>query len=316
MPRLPAPDHSHYDLLTPEKRRFVDEYLLDFNARGAAIRAGYSHVAKGWQLANDPAVMEAIQERREEVAQQRYGNGSEFVLNKLWDIATADPRELVEIRRVPCRFCHGTNGQYQFTRTEYDRLFKAHDYGRRELPFDAMWPHGKADFAYYNAGKAKLPFDPQGGDGYTTRRDPNPDCSECHGDGLMRQYVADTRKLSPQARQLYRGAKFTAHGTEVVMASQDEARNMLARHHNVGVERKQLLVSHIDPRQLSDEDLIRAEAEIETMLTELRVSRADGEMEARVTRQRTIATRRVRQVTAAKMRAVRNGQTMIPRPRG
>ena len=43
-PRLPAPEFGHYDMLLPMQRVFVDEYLTDLNARGAALRAGYARL--------------------------------------------------------------------------------------------------------------------------------------------------------------------------------------------------------------------------------------------------------------------------------
>ena len=57
--------------LTKKKQRFVDEYLVDFNATQAAIRTGYSAKtahAIGWQLKNKPDIAEAIDQRIEDVA--------------------------------------------------------------------------------------------------------------------------------------------------------------------------------------------------------------------------------------------------------
>lgn len=49
--------------LTPKQARFVEEYLIDLNAKDAAIRAGYSEKAakqKGYALLQMPAVQEAV----------------------------------------------------------------------------------------------------------------------------------------------------------------------------------------------------------------------------------------------------------------
>ncbi len=51
--------------LTPMQTRFVDEYLIDLNAKEAAIRAGYSKkTAKqlGYKTLQVPAVQEAVTE--------------------------------------------------------------------------------------------------------------------------------------------------------------------------------------------------------------------------------------------------------------
>ncbi|MBO0739540.1 MAG: terminase small subunit [Alphaproteobacteria bacterium] len=254
-----------YGRLGDKQRLFVEEYLIDLNARAAAIRSGYAPNSSGHIFQQ---CREAIEERRAELDRERQDqhSGARFVLGKLWDVATADPRELVEIRRVPCRYCHGTNGQYQFTKTEMDRLLKAYEYGLSDRPLEALWPRGGAEQAAYTAGRNQIPFDPQGGDDYTSDREPNPDCAECGGRGIVLHFVADTRRLSHQARQLYRGVKYDPRGKyEVVMANQDAAATMLARHYNVGVERKELLVRTLDPNELSDEELHQAIAELEAL---------------------------------------------------
>jgi phage terminase small subunit len=258
---------GHYRLLSPEQQRFVDEYLLDLNGAAAALRAGYRNFHSAYNLLNDPEIQEAIKERREFMGMRDTKTGAEFIINKLWDTATADARELIEIHRVPCRYCWGVNGQYQWTKTEMDRLVKAYEYGVAKNPFDALWPRGSADQAAYVAGEKGLPFDlALGGDGYTTNRDPNPTCTECGGVGLVLHFIGDTRKLSQQARQLYRGVRVGPKGgIEILMANQDTALGMLAKHYNVAIERKELLVRSVDPRKLSDDELLKAVSDLETI---------------------------------------------------
>jgi hypothetical protein len=271
MARRPRPRHGYYAKLTAREQRFVDEYLIDLNAYAAARRAGLS-ADNIHHLLNRGDVQAAIRERRELLEGERSNqfSAARFVLNKLWDITTADPRELVEVRRVPCRYCWGINGQYQFTNTEMDRIVKAYEYGRAGHPYDALWPRGAAESASYTAGKNNLSFDRQGGEGYTTNRDPNAACSECGGSGVTLHFIADTRKLGPQARQLYRGIKFGRNGEiiEVLMADQDHARAMLAKHFGVAVERKQIALRIMDPKKLSDDELTQAIAELEILIEE------------------------------------------------
>ena len=280
------PMHGYYAKLTAKKQRFVDEYLIDLNAYAAARRAGLSAV-NIYHLLNRGDVQAAIRERRELLDGERShrSTAARFLLNKLWDIATADPRELVEVRRVPCRYCWGINGQYQFTNTEMDRLVKAHEYGRAGHPFNTLWPRGAAESASYTAGKNNLSFDPQGGEGYTINRDPNAACSECAGWGVTLHFISDTRKLGPRARQLYRGIKFGRNGQiiEVLMADQDHAHAMLAKHFGVAVERKQIEFGILDPKKLSDDELTRAIAELE-MLIEEQQQISQHTMSSRLTR--------------------------------
>ena len=68
--------------------------------------------------------------------------------------------------------------------------------------------------------------------------------------------VADTRNLSPCARALYRGAKATKEGIEILIANQDAARGTLAKHYGIAVARKRIIVRKLDPDELSDEELV------------------------------------------------------------
>lgn len=58
-----------YKDLTPKQQRFVDEYIVDLNAKRAAIRAGYSEKTaevQGCRLLSYAKVQEAVRERTEE----------------------------------------------------------------------------------------------------------------------------------------------------------------------------------------------------------------------------------------------------------
>lgn len=48
--------------LNPKQQRFVEEYIIDLNATGAAGRAGYKDPAFGRQLLTQTNVSESIQE--------------------------------------------------------------------------------------------------------------------------------------------------------------------------------------------------------------------------------------------------------------
>ncbi len=119
---------------------------------------------------------------------------------KRWvDIASADLNDVVAVRRVNCRHCHGVNHAYQWTAREYfDTCAKSMTKGD-PLP------------------------DMEGGDGWRKNREPHPDCPECDGDGEESVYIADTRKLTGAARLLYAGVKQTRYGPEVQVHSQAEA---------------------------------------------------------------------------------------------
>lgn len=52
--------------MTPKQKQFVNEYLIDFNATQAAIRAGYSESTAGsigWENLQKPEISEEIKRR-------------------------------------------------------------------------------------------------------------------------------------------------------------------------------------------------------------------------------------------------------------
>lgn len=97
--------------LEPRQQLFVDEYIIDFNATQAAIRAGYSEISArqmGSENLSKPyikkAIDQAIADRR-----KRLRIDADTVLWKWWQIANADYNELSSVRRTACGFCHGDN---------------------------------------------------------------------------------------------------------------------------------------------------------------------------------------------------------------
>lgn len=60
-------------VLTDQQQRFVDEYLVDYNATQAALRAGYSPKTanqQGARLLANVGVKQAIRERNEQVSKK------------------------------------------------------------------------------------------------------------------------------------------------------------------------------------------------------------------------------------------------------
>jgi phage terminase small subunit len=77
--------------LTNKQKAFIDEYLVDFNATQAAIRAGYSEKSAysiGWENLRKPEIIEAIREK---------AMSAEEVLMRLSDIARGDIADLMNI---------------------------------------------------------------------------------------------------------------------------------------------------------------------------------------------------------------------------
>ncbi|MGY8856218.1 MAG: terminase small subunit [Pseudomonadales bacterium] len=97
--------------LTTKQRLFVDEYIIDFNASKAALRAGYSEKTAysiGFENLKKPEIENAIDEAI--VARtKRMHITQDHVLGLWWQIANADYNELSSVRRVACGYCYGDN---------------------------------------------------------------------------------------------------------------------------------------------------------------------------------------------------------------
>lgn len=203
--------------LTDKQRRFVDEYLVDLNATQAAIRAGYSEDTArqiGSENLSKPDIADAIAEAMAERS-KRVQITADEVLRELKDIATTDANELVEHRIGCCRFCWGRDFRYQRTRNELERA-------------EAL--HAAENEKAIREGREATLFDTEGGDGYHARREPNPDCPECFGDGVGRPVFKDSARASAAARRLYAGVKVTKDGLEMKLHSKLDALDRLFKH--------------------------------------------------------------------------------------
>lgn len=193
-------------MLTNKQKRFAFEYCRDCNATKAAIRAGYSEKTAysiGSELLSKPEIDSAIEEHKEMVARVATLT-PEWILNQWMQIASADPRELIHTRVGCCRHCWGIDNKREWMEHEYATALN-----------EALT-------------SMLLPPAFEGGLGYSPTREPNPDCPKCKGEGISRTWLADSRKLSPQAARLLAGVKQTKDGIEIKMRDQEGALAKLA----------------------------------------------------------------------------------------
>lgn len=97
--------------LAPMMQLFALEYVIDFNGKEAAIRAGYKPNYAGQQahrLLNDERVLSAITDAIAE-RKKRLFITQDQVVTMWWQIANADYNELSSVRRVACGYCYGDN---------------------------------------------------------------------------------------------------------------------------------------------------------------------------------------------------------------
>lgn len=198
--------------LNDKQNAFCREYVVDFNATQAAIRAGYSPKTAGsigHDLLKKAEIQAQVQELRAASA-KRLDIEADDVLRMWWETATADPNELCQHRIGACRYCWGENHLFQWkTLREYQ---DAHD----------AWA------AKGEKTREREPS-PEGGFGYRRNTKPCETCPECCGDGVGYIVFTDTTRLSPQARLLYNGVKVSQSGTEILMADRQKAIEHVAR---------------------------------------------------------------------------------------
>lgn len=210
---------SAFDQLPEKQAFFVREYVIDFNGTRAAIRAGYSErsaASQAWELLIKPDIQLAIQELTSARIERLDIDADEVV--RAWEaIATANPNELSQFRRLCCRHCWGDSFGYQYTPGEFQKAKIRHEEKRAELFSKSGGKSDIGDFAGLD------------GDWYQKHRDPNPECPECFGEGVGETFLQDTRKLSPAALLRYDGVKEGRDGIEILTSSREKARENLAR---------------------------------------------------------------------------------------
>lgn len=101
--------------LTPKQIRFVDEYLVDFNATQAAIRAGYkaktAHVI-GAENLRKPKIAEEIARRQKDL-QKRTEVSQDRVVKELARIAFANIADYIHVETQTRTKDDGTEITYQ-----------------------------------------------------------------------------------------------------------------------------------------------------------------------------------------------------------
>ncbi len=206
------------DLRTDKQAAFVREYVKDWNATEAAIRAGYSeHKAQeqGSRLLSNVMVKAAIERRLTQIAAIAEVDAA-MVVRELLDVATADVRELVSVHRDCCRYCYGIDHRRQCTRGEYER-----------------------DLADAVAAGEPAP-ELAGGIGYNANREPHRECPECFGRGVESVIVTDTRKLTDKAAKLYAGAQQTKDGVKALGRDKNAALMALGRYLGIFKEKTEM----------------------------------------------------------------------------
>ena len=209
--------------LTLKQKLFADEYLVDLNGARAYRAAGYRGsdnvcAVEANKLLRNPKVAAYVEAAMAERS-KRTEITQDMVLDRWWQIATADPNDVIQFRRTCCRYCFGKNHEYQWI-----------DENEYLLELAAVRNANEAEKGKKKPGTAQpLPSD-AGGFGFVRSDPPHPKCPKCRGEGTPDVYAHDTRHLKGNARLLYAGVKITQSGFEMKVHDQMAALDKVARH--------------------------------------------------------------------------------------
>lgn len=215
---LVSPDDDHKldaNGLTSKQELFAQLWASCGN-QAAAYRKAFNvrpDTAPGtvWASASTMAAKPAVRARYDayrEKALEGTITSIREMLQHDYDLATADPNDLVQTLTHNCRHCHGDDFKYQW---KDDNEYIA-----------------ACDVAI-EAKVKTLPSD-EGGYGFNPLAEPNPACPHCYGGGIPHVVIRDTTKLEGKARALYKGAKVNRWGEiEILMHDQAAAKERVCR---------------------------------------------------------------------------------------
>ncbi len=240
MKKIPVKRAKEVPPLSMRTIAFVDHLLADpeRNATRACCLAGFSTKtasAHAAMLMKDPRVKNRIAEKTGEAC-KRLQLSADDVLRDIYNVATADVRNIISYHVGACRYCHGENFDYQYTIGEFKRALAQY-----------VIDHEKDD-------PAGLNFNMEGGIGFNATKRPNPACPECFGEGVGRTVISDTRTLTPTEQVLFAGVKETRHGIEVLTRSKDKAIELAARY--TGVVKNDVNIGNKDGKPFTTAGMI------------------------------------------------------------
>lgn len=168
--------------LTDQQEIFVREYLVDWNASAAAIRAGYSAKSAptfGWHLLQNPKVSNAVTTLASARARRMGIDGDELM--RLWVvIVNFDANEISQLRRICCPYCWGEGNRRQHTPSTLEEWKKKHD-KERALRLRISTADDIGEFPEYTD------------EWYSKLKPPKEGCPECSGEGAAREALPPWR---------------------------------------------------------------------------------------------------------------------------
>jgi len=209
--------------VSKQEENFLQYWVANYGAPAkAAQHAGYPAVIaarKAYNLLAQPRIQNRLAEIEREMMSATHIDAENLFREIVTqNLRLARARVPVQVWNPPCRYCYGTNHEYQRTHAEFERDFDAHISRPLKLNPKTQKPY-------------RVPlFDPKGGPGYDSSLPPHQDCPECHGDGDTQHpiiRVKDSRFFTAEERELFHGAEVTEKGVKTFWKDQAQARNFL-----------------------------------------------------------------------------------------
>jgi phage terminase small subunit len=164
------------------------------------------------ELRTDGEVMAEIELRLKAARDQSIRTVAD-VTNEFLRVAFADTGDIIQHRRLCCRYCHGVNHRYQWKDAgEFNAALQEAEQRNetRKRMRPPLPPLALPDF--------------EGGWGFAFNAPPHAGCPECRGEGKPDLFIADTTKLSAEQRRLIQSVKVGKDGSvEIKFRNQHES---------------------------------------------------------------------------------------------
>lgn len=183
-------------------------------------------------LASNVKVQQRVKDLQEKACEENEIT-VEKVLKRYWDIATANPNDIMQYRRECCRHCYGINHEYQWK--DEKEFFKAEEQQQQEI--DEAEENSKRKRGNHKPHNIK-PLSNEGGYGFDPLLSPHAKCPQCNGEGNERAFFHDTRHLKGGAQLLYAGVEVSKDGLKIKTHDQKAALDKVASW--LGMDKKTL----------------------------------------------------------------------------
>lgn len=217
MAALKNPRHEKFARVYAYGQPITEAYNLAFGrTEGNSQKAAAN---KACELMKRPEIAARVIEIRESLASKAQYTQDHLFKDAL-AMMTFDKRELMDIRHGACRYCYGDGHQYHWKEREFIQAVEKAERAGEPLP------------------------DIAGGFGFKRLAEPNPDCPECEGAGVVVERFADSRTYSPTAAMAFEGFEPTANGIKLKTIDRAPFANIVSK--MLGVADKRVLTGPND----------------------------------------------------------------------